>query len=519
MTGAERPRRAAESFSLDALRDPAFTPRRAELSTLVEIVATGEDKTSRAAAHAIGRIQSPVAERVAAALEGRDTSERVRIVDALRILVGRGEDELIFSTLSRAAADPEPRVRKAAVRGLAKIGGEPARRAIEAAGAGETDPSATRAFDRAKGRFARDADRAEPSTIDPDATLSSASPVVFRCRRGLEPLLRGELEERLGLSEATESPGAVEVMARAPLRELLTVRLALDVAFVVRARGERAADPAAAAADLLASKAARSIVERFTRGPVRYRLAWASGGKKRGVTAAVVKRVADLTEGALLDDPRAASWDVLANDDGTVIELAPRAEDLRFAYRRADVPAASHPTLAAALARAGGVRPNDVVWDPFVGSGLELCERALLGPYARLIGTDVDARAVERARQNLESAGASRFDLRTVDARRAALEGVTLVVTNPPMGRRLVRGSALDELLAETAWQAAGALVPGGRVVLLSPRPRVTREAFSSAGVHLEREREVDLGGFEAVLQRFEKPVTAGRRGGSRART
>ena len=34
-------------------------------------------------------------------------------------------------------------------------------------------------------------------------------------------------------------------------------------------------------------------------------------------------------------------------------------------------------------------KQNDLVWDPFVGSGTELCERALLGPYRALVGSDL----------------------------------------------------------------------------------------------------------------------------------
>ena len=40
-----------------------------------------------------------------------------------------------------------------------------------------------------------------------------------------------------------------------------------------------------------------------------------------------------------------------------------------------------------------GARADDVVWDPFVGSGTELVERALAGPYARLLGSDTDPRS------------------------------------------------------------------------------------------------------------------------------
>jgi len=75
--------------------------------------------------------------------------------------------------------------------------------------------------------------------------------------------------------------------------------------------------------------------------------------------------------------------------------------DERFAYRTETVAASSHPTIAAALVRLVPPREDDVVWDPFVGSALELIERARLGPYRALHGTDVDEGALEAARANL----------------------------------------------------------------------------------------------------------------------
>ncbi|NUO51165.1 MAG: hypothetical protein HOV80_20090 [Polyangiaceae bacterium] len=489
---------------LAELRDPAFTPSRKQVADLIETIAGGDEETARAAAHALSRTQSPVAARVAAALEGRSPQERARLADALRLLAGRGDDDVIVAALVQSLADPEPRVRKAAARGLGKIGSDIASDALERASREERDETVIRALDRAQSGLGRDRERVPASAIETDAELDRPRRVVFRCRRGLEPLLAREIEEGIGLATETERPGAVVAVSRGPLRIFSKSRIALDIAFEVRGPAS-AVDPAAAAAELLASSEARSILAALTRGPVRYRLAWDDGGKRRGLTAAITRRVADLTDGAIADDPRAASWDVLVAADASSIELAPRWVDERFAYRSADVPAASHPTIAAALALAAGVREDDVVWDPFVGSGLELCERSLIGPYARLLGTDVDPRALERARTNLEAAGARRFDLSVADARHFDVSGVSLVITNPPMGRRLVRGGALDELLAEVAWRAAAVLAPRGRVVLLSPRPRVTREAFESGNLVLERERPVDLGGFEAVLQRFRK--------------
>jgi tRNA G10 N-methylase Trm11 len=193
--------------------------------------------------------------------------------------------------------------------------------------------------------------------------------------------------------------------------------------------------------------------------------------------------------------------------------LVPRAfDDPRFGYRRADVPAASHPTLAAALARAARVRPDDVVWDPFVGSGLELVERALLGPYARLIGTDLDSRALNAARANLAAASVARYELVQADALSHAPAGVTLILTNPPMGRRVARDGSLRELLGAFVGRAARLLAPGGRLVWLSPLPELTTRRARALGLSVEAVSSVDMGGFRAELQILQAapPIPAG---------
>ncbi len=494
------------TIPLATLRDPAFTPRRQDVPLLVELVAGGSDEEARAASHALARVQSAVAYRIVECVDTRSAAARARLVDALRLRLGHGEDDAIADELERFLADEEPRVRKAALRALGKLGG---RRAAEAAArASATESGAVaRAAARAAQKLRKDAARAPLSSLRADASLGGPHPIAFLCRRGLEPVVIGEIAERLGVDASAAAPGRVLARAAAPLAELARVRTALRFAFVVEAplSGD---DPDLCLAELLAAAPARRIFEVLTSGPVRYRLAWDEPGKKRGRTRTLTRRLDELTGGAILDDPRAATWDVsvrIAEGVASAL-LAPRVEDARFAYRRGAVPASSHPTVAAALARVAGARPGDVVWDPFVGSGLELCERALLGPYARLIGTDVDARAVTEAQRNLAAAGAHDVELFVSDARAADVRAVTLVLTNPPMGRRLVRGPALDKLLGETLTHIASRLARNGRVVLLSARPRVTREAATAAGLAVVRERVVDLGGFEVMLQHFSWP-------------
>jgi 23S rRNA G2445 N2-methylase RlmL len=180
-------------------------------------------------------------------------------------------------------------------------------------------------------------------------------------------------------------------------------------------------------------------------------------------------------------------------------------EDPRFSYRKRDVPAASHPTIAAALARVAGVQNDEVVWDPFVGSGLELIERALLGPYRRLIGSDLDSEALEAARENFASAGIRDAELVRANALEWTPEGVTLIVSNPPMGRRVARDGSIRNLLEQFTRHAYEVLRAGGRVVWLSPLPKLTASAAVRAGFEVARGPALDLGGFDAQIQIFRK--------------
>jgi 23S rRNA G2445 N2-methylase RlmL len=225
-----------------------------------------------------------------------------------------------------------------------------------------------------------------------------------------------------------------------------------------------------------------------------------------------------------VNDPTASLWEVVVDATPKSVDVALSPRDLadpRFPWRRRDVPAASHPTIAAALARVAGVREDDVVWDPFVGSGAELVERATLGPYRALFGSDLDARALEAARENLAAAGVE-ARLEQADALVHAPAGVTLVVTNPPMGRRASRTAGLADALDRFVAHVADVLASdpsgardatnrrsgrrhalGGRFVWVAPWPERARAAGARAGLKLDWARSVDIGGFDAEMQRW----------------
>jgi tRNA G10 N-methylase Trm11 len=155
------------------------------------------------------------------------------------------------------------------------------------------------------------------------------------------------------------------------------------------------------------------------------------------------------------------------------------------------------------------VRADDVVWDPFVGSGLELCERAILGPYRALVGSDIDEKALAVARANLDAAGAPAASLLHGDARTLVPPGPapTLIVSNPPLGRRVQRSGDLGLTLERFVGHAAELLAPGGRIAWISPFPRRTREAAEAKGMRVTMAQEVDMGGFAAEMQVLGKPA------------
>jgi 23S rRNA G2445 N2-methylase RlmL len=131
-------------------------------------------------------------------------------------------------------------------------------------------------------------------------------------------------------------------------------------------------------------------------------------------------------------------------------------------------------------------------------------ERALLGPVRGLFGSDIDPHALAAASENLAAAGLdARIEQR--DALDPAPEGVTLIMTNPPMGRRASRAAGLDERLDRFVEHAAAALAPDGRFVWMAPWPKRARAAARRAGLTLEWSQAVDMGGFEAELQRWVK--------------
>lgn len=508
------------------LREAGYTPGRRDVAPLVALI---DDELEPSLRRALGRgPAAEVARVIIAALGATDADARgAALMTALGDVAAHDGDAR--AAVLAALDHPRPRTQRAAVIAVGKLGGDDARAALLARwDRGAMDPAVRRAAADALGKLGGDDARARLSAVaaDDDRELARrrdralliserdaddrgsslvldrapATPVeiIAHCREGLEPLLAAELHEA-GLTPTRIGIGQVAAMLHGSLDALAAVRTALTVG-VARPLAEATPE---ALADALADPEVVELLTSWTDGTVRWRLDFERGGHRRALVWAAAAAVRARAP-ALLNQPRDATWDVIVTADERHLELRPRALGAaRFAWRVAEIPAASHPTIAAALARVATPTGGTTAWDPFVGSGGELCELARL-TRGDLHGSDLDDRSLAAARDNLAAAGAAaRTMLVHADALTYTPPRVDVIITNPPMGMRL-RGD-VGALLEAFARRVPERLNRGGRLVWLTPVPQRTGAVLIAVGLRRSFARVVDLGGHEVTLERWQR--------------
>ncbi len=456
----------------------------------------------------------------------QDPQEKIRryaMAAMPKIGAGESEEAELITLLKTTTVDRE---KKYLGKTLDKIGGTATLASMDAAPAGLR----VQTEQKVKASLARSH---SPSTIRMDSSLADAATlrINLRGRSGLERIVREEVEAAIkarGQFRITDmGPGLIALapVAAFTLGDLFALRCFGTVSFVLGSvealppsySGARAAPPSdintaaiESIAKVIASPLSRNLFKTFTQGSQRYRLNFVDEGHKRGAVRLVANRAYELCSD-ILNDAREAPWsiDIHPTDRGYSVELSPRiSPDPRLFYRQDDVPAASHPPLAACMARLAGRFENEIVWDPFCGSGLELVERALLGGVSCVFGTDRSSAAIAIAQANLAAAKVkiAQTKFTCCDFRdHANLAGFgpnscTLIITNPPMGKRVPIGNLrglIDDLFA----LAATVLKPGGRLVFANPLP----SAVVPSSLKLQSKQIVDFNGFDCRLEKYVK--------------
>jgi len=439
----------------------------------------------------------------------QDPAEKIRryaMVALPKIGAGEKEESELLTLLGKSASDRET---KFLAKTLGKIGGE-ATLDAKVTGLDQT-------MQKVEANLAR---LRTPSAIRFETFLlgSDGLQIHLRCRSGLEQILADELQEAIKAGakfrKITQARGIVTIAPVGPfkLADLYSFRCFSTASLVLgTVEGEGDAVDVEPLAAAIASPSAQRIFEAFTEGPIRYRLDFVSKGHQRSVVRRLADRVYALCP-KLLNDSRNATWELNIHHTahGCSVELSPKLRpDPRFYYRTGDVPAASHPPLAACMARLAGNANQERIWDPFCGSGLELIERTLRGGVTQIFGTDRSEEAVAITRSNFAAAthaSSLNTTFAVCDFRdHATIAGlgalsISLIITNPPMGRRVpipnLRG-LIEDLFAA----AAETLQPGGRLVFVNPLP-IDPQALP---LKLQFRQKVDLGGFYCWLEKYLK--------------
>jgi SAM-dependent methyltransferase len=435
-----------------------------------------------------------------------------------KIGAGPGEEAELLSLFRSTTLERE---QKYLARSLEKIGGAATLHSIQQG----SPPFLSQAEQKVKASVAR---AQSPSALRMRRLLSDFAGlrIHLRGRRGLEGFVRREAEESVSargkFRVADVRPGLVSLTPLAPfaLADIYALRCFGTVGFVPGPfepprpssppHPPRAEDPVAALAAAIASPSSRRVFQAFTDGTIRYRLNFVSRGHQRSLVRRLAGRVFALCP-EILNDARNVTWtiDIQPGGRGHALELRPNlTPDPRFLYRRQDVPAASHPPLAACLARLAGRAGHEIVWDPFCGSGSELMERVLLGGVRAIYGSDRDPAAIAIARANFAALRAKsvnttfvRSDFRDFPAAGAlGSDLLTLIITNPPMGRRVPLAD-VRRLMEDLFRVAAAVLQPGGRLVLANPLPMDNPHP----ALKLQSRQPVDFGGFDCRLELYRK--------------
>lgn len=175
-------------------------------------------------------------------------------------------------------------------------------------------------------------------------------------------------------------------------------------------------------------------------------------------------------------------------------------------YRKCTTQSSLNPAIAFTMNILTGLDKNDRILDPCCGSATILIERQLLKP-ATCIGVDLDPRALDCARENIDAAKVE-VELKHGDIKEKKFSDnyFTKIISNLPFG--IHTGSrkqniGLYQFLADGAirW-----LKSGGKAIFLTNSKSLLRNAFAhNPAWELVSEIPLETGGLHLVIFIYQK--------------
>lgn len=338
------------------------------------------------------------------------------------------------------------------------------------------------AWDEISARSGADGARELGRRIVPDR----AGMCVFRARR-LEPLMRLRTIEDLlylvGYRRGLGDDSAARERVRAMAREAPFIDRALAAMVLAR--------PGSRSGRRLHFRVVARMAGEHEFRRIDFKRAIEQGIAERGDHAwRLVEEGADVE-----------LWATMLADEAI---LAVRLSDERMRHREykvAHAPGSLRPAVAAAIAWLSHPADDDVVLDPMCGTGTILIERALMGRYANLIGSDRDPAMMRAARENI-GPRYKPIELHPWDAAAIPLAdgSVSRVITNLPWGIR--HGSHQDNrrLYPRLMREFRRLVRKDGVIVILTAETRLMAEVSARAEFRPEKIVRVSVLGAPAAI-------------------
>ncbi len=361
--------------------------------------------------------------------------------------------------------------------------------------------------------------------------LNNAFTFYAQAMPGLEPITWQEIQHTsptarlLGFRRYRRQNGLVLFEYRDDPAGLLRLRTAEDVFYLTDHASTVTPDRAG-----LQSLSQRMVQSRFfdvglqvhrqgrrgrQRGRTRFRVVSRMQGRGPAYRRAALRRAVE--QGVLNrynrkwrrvdDDADLEIWATLLEREFLCgIRLSDRTMRHR-SYKQAHSPASLRPTVAAAMVWLSRPQPDDVFVDPMCGAGTILAERALMGPYKRIVGGDLDDNAVVTGRANVGPL-ADDIELRQWNAEALPLPNgsVDKAVVNLPFGQRHGSHRHNRSLYRRVFAEIRRVLRPAARLVALTGEQRLVEQILAAEpGLVLQKTWRLSLLGTPASIYVIDK--------------
>lgn len=175
-------------------------------------------------------------------------------------------------------------------------------------------------------------------------------------------------------------------------------------------------------------------------------------------------------------------------------------------YRKCTFNSSLNPAIAYAMNFLAGLEEKDRILDPCCGSGTLLIERQLLKPVI-CVGVDIDQKAIDCAKQNIEAAKVE-IELKHGDIMGKKFPNgyFTKIISNLPYG--IHTGSRKDNirLYRFLADRAINWLKTGGKAIFITNAKSLLKNSFEfNPNWQLISEDQVQVRGLDLKIFIFEK--------------